>query len=182
MQETTTISNKAIITKTQVECYKIRYEKQDYWADITIDSGDNSGRLSISSDYGNWAYYWGSCGKSFKEFLISLNIHYCAGKFGCDRYFDSEATIKLYKRQILQERRIDCISQEEAREMFNEIKELDDCDDESYFIHKMFESHKLMRYYDGCPDIVKIISPSFKRFWDKPWKDFVDQLKKEIEL
>src|SRR5665648_835244 len=92
------------IEKTTVECYKIRHKSGMYWADITIDSLGKQGRISISSDYGNYANFWGACGCEFKEFLTGLNLGYAAGKFGADRWFDLDATLKGYKRDLIEHR------------------------------------------------------------------------------
>lgn len=167
------------ITKTQVQCYKIRYPNGSYWADITLDIGDYSGRISISSDYGNWANYWGSCGKDFKDFLCKIGIDYFAGKIGEDRFFDLEATLQMYKRNIIHLRKMENISFNEAREMFDQIIELNEASCQQEFINMMFDRKSLIDLYDGCPDTVSTISPMFKRFWEKPWKDFIECLKQE---
>lgn len=171
------------ITKTNVECYKLRLPGGDYWADITLDSGENAGRLSISSDYGHWANYWGACGKGFKEFLISLNIDYVASKIGESRYFDAPGTIKVYKEHILESRRSASIDAGDARNCFKEIKELESgSNDRNQFFHSMQDCDNLMKYFDYCPDSVECISPLFTRFWYGPWQAFIAELKKEISI
>lgn len=170
------------IVKTTVECYKMRHTNGMYWADITIDSGDHSGRISISSDYGNWANFWNSCGSSFKDFLCSINIGYFAGKVGEDRWFDIDKTIAMYKRKVIQDRKDDNIDQDQARTMFKEIESLEECNTQEYFIHCMFSCKSLVDLYDGCPDTVTSINPLFQKFWDGPWQEFIAELKKEKTL
>jgi hypothetical protein len=169
------------IEKTTVECYKIRHESGNYWADITIDvTGDRSGRISISSDYGNYANYWGACGRGFKQFLVDLNLEYAADKFGADRWFDLDCTLQGYKERLLENRRDETYTAEQAREIWDEIEELKDCTGKSEFEARMWNQGKLMRMYDHCPDIDHGITPHFRKFWQTVWPIFVNAIKQEI--
>jgi hypothetical protein len=158
-------------TKSTVECYKIRDQK-GLWADITIDANGKTGRLQIASDYGSWQHYWGSCGTTFKEFLISLGIDYVAHKFGEGNWFDLDKTIASLKNQIDEYTQYDTID-DLKNELLAELKILEEevsCKDE--FIHKMWDSPKLLEMSDQCPNLVTSISPQFKKFWDTLWQEF----------
>jgi len=169
------------IEKTTVECYKIRHESGMYWADITIDvTGDRSGRISISSDYGNYANYWGACGGGLKKFLTEINRGYAADKFGADKWFDLDETLKKYKEHVLFSRREQHIKAERARDIFNEIKELEGCSGESEFVSQMWNSIELMRFFDGCPEMERTTTPQFRKFWDTVWPIFINAIKQEI--
>lgn len=172
------------IEKSNVECYKIRHPKTGmYWADITIDSMGSKGRISISSDYGNYANFWGACGKGgFKNFLTEINMHYAADKFGADRWFDIDSTIEGYKKRVLEYRRDETIESEKAREIFDEIKELESCSGEGEFVGQMWNSPNLMRFFDFCPEMERNVTPQFRKFWETIWPVFIDQLNKEIEV
>ena len=180
------MSKQSIITKSTVICYKIRFKESSLWADITIDENDKAGRLQIASDFGDWQYYWGSCGESFKKFLIGLDIHYTAGKFGADRWFDLDKTIALLKSQVEEylsyEGYLSKTNLKTLKEKLSaEIKILEhevSCKDE--FIHKMWDSEELIKMFDSSPDIITGIEPLFQRFWDEIWSVFVQELKKEI--
>ena len=89
-------NKKYSINKTQCEVYKLRHECGMYWADITVDSGEKSGRIQIASDYGSWQNYWSCCGCSFKEFLTKLDMQYTAGKFGAERNGETTPQFKLF--------------------------------------------------------------------------------------
>jgi len=172
---------KFTIKKTTVECYKIRHESNSYWADITVDANESTGRIQIASDFGSWENYWGACGKSFKSFLISLNIDYVAGKFGADKWFDEVATIKQFKREVLEYRKDDSITAEVARKIWNEIIDLEEVGSyENEFSMRLFNGEEIMRFYDYCPHLIRDISPLFRRFWNEIWPVFVEELKKEI--
>lgn len=86
------MEGKFSINKNTVEQYKIRHSSGSCWADIVLDSGDGCGRIQIASDFGDWQYYWGSCGCSFKKFLTEIDMGYFAGKVGESDWFDIDAT------------------------------------------------------------------------------------------
>jgi hypothetical protein len=167
------------IIKSQIECYKLRSNNSEYWADVAIDAKGKSGRISIASDFGGWQYYWGACGCSFKEFLISLDIHYVAGKFGEGRWFDAEKTVKLYKELILQDRRREEITAEAARDMWTDLEGLEDCNSESFY-YEFTNSSALNEHFEDGPDYCYSVSPQFKAFWERVWPVFITELKKEI--
>jgi hypothetical protein len=170
------------ITKSTVQCYKFRHESGMYWADITIDTqpGSRQGRISIASDFGSWQNYWGACGPDFKTFLSKLDIHYTAGKFGADGWFDHDATIKKFKTDVLDYRRREQIESEEAREMWDSIKEMEDYNHKEEFVAQMYHQDALMSFYDNCPDLVTDITPQFKNFWDTIWPLLLEEFQKEV--
>ena len=171
------------IEKSKVECYKIRHPQTGmYWADITLDVMGSKGRISISSDFGNYANFWGACGSGgFKKFLTEIDRYYAADKFGADKWFDLDHTLKYYKEQVLFCRREGHIKAEKARDIFDEIKEMEGCSSESEFVSQMWNSTELMRFFNGCPEMSRNITPQFRKFWKTVWPVFIDQLKQEIE-
>lgn len=161
------------IEKTLIQKYKIR--GKNTWADIAIDYAPGKGLIQIASDYGNWSYYWGATGSSFKKFLSQIDIHYTAGKFGADGYFDHEATISLFKKYI-----IDGIYDAEKRRlMFRELEELKEQEQQDMFVHHCFNCRHIMELFDGCPEVVTTIKPGFKHFWEKLWPVLLEEFKKE---
>lgn len=172
------------IAKSTVECYKIRHSSGMYWADITIDTapGSRQGRIQIASDYGDYQYYWGACGNSFKEFLTKLGIDYAASKFGADRWIDIDATVKSFKIDVIRNYRDYTLTKQEARELFDEIKELEENCCGGYdndFNHYISNSDKLIEFYDYHPSAVHDITPQFKKFWNTCWQVFLNQIKSE---
>lgn len=165
------------IEKTTVELYRLRFDKLSIWADITIDSQPNSGRIQIASDFGDWQYYWGSCGCSLKEFLTDLNKHYLATKFGESNFFDLATTIENLRAEIIAEFPYNLASKQN---LFEELKELEESSCENEFIHKMMSCDRIMEFCGHQPNISRCISPRFTEFWDKIWPAFVAELKKEL--
>lgn len=170
------------ITKSNVECYKLRHQSGIYWADITIDSRETTGRIQIASDFGSWQNYWGACGKSFKEFLTTLDMHYFAGKVGATGWFDLNKTIVQYKEYVLSERRKEFIEADSARKMFDEIKSLFEITTSEFYNHMSNECPILMEHFDYCPDTVTDVTPEFRKFWEMVWGVFVNVLKEEMSV
>lgn len=171
------------LTKSTVECYKLRDKTSGmYWADITIDAKETTGRIQIASDFGSWQNYWGACGCSFKEFLTKLDMEYFAGKVGESHWFDFDKTILQYKGYVLHERRNDLIESCEARKMFDEIKSLDEGGRDGFTQIMYNDCPTLMRQFDYCPDTHTSVSPQFRKFWETAWKAFVIELKAELAV
>jgi hypothetical protein len=167
------------IEKSTIQLYRIRLEKSG-WADISIDEHGNAGRMSIASDWGSWEYYWHSCGMPFKEFLTSLNLHYVASKFREDDYINVEKTVKAWKKSVIEQRRDDVIDSDQARLVYDEIKEIEYCS-ASDFVSAVHSQKDLLEFLEYGLDIIKEISPRFKTFWDKIIVPFKQHLKAEIE-
>ncbi len=188
------------ITKSTIECYKLRSKENSLWADITIDSLGNTGRVQIASDYGSWQYYWGSCGESFKKFLTGLNISYVAGKFGENSWFDLPSTITNLRSSIISENypEIDKddydMEDSEEKESYEEevkyrqsqidetiepdLKRLSSAGSENEFVDIWYRCEKLSDYIER-PDMVHRISPLFERFWKEIWLVFIVELQNE---
>lgn len=171
------------ITKSTVECYKIRHPKGHFWADINIDADWNRGRIQIASDFGDWQNYWGACGQDFKEFLLNLDKGYAAGKFGADHYFDCDTTVAQLKRDILIRRRSEEFTADKAREAYREAKELEDegyRDGNAFGVALMHTAH-LWGIQHDTPDLTYTCEPGFNNFWSEVWPFFVSFLKAELQ-
>lgn len=163
------------ITKSQVECIKIKFENGCF-ANITLDYLGSQGRISIACDFGTWSNYWGACGIDFKKFLIGLDMYYFAGKVNESSYFDHKNTIKYLKQSIKEHAN----NKHHKKEMLDQLAELKECEDEHSFIHKMYECEDIMNLECGCPDMIRTISPNFKNFWERIWPVFISELKNEL--
>lgn len=177
---------KYTIEKSQVECYKIRHPSGMYWADISIDTkpGARSGRIQIASDYGDYQYYWGACGPSFKQFLTKINMDYAAGKFGADHWIDVDKTIKVYKKHVIEQRKSEDLTSEQARNLWDQIESLyDDAPygNDSHFYAILSQKDDLLDLFSHHPDIYRDVTPQFRTFWNTCWQVFLNQLKEEMK-
>jgi hypothetical protein len=165
------------ITKGQVEIYKIRHPSGMYWADITIDAKGTTGRIQIASDWGDYQYYWGACGVDFKDFLAKIGIDYAAVKFGASDGFNLDSTLKDYRRHVLDSRRRDQITCDEARDLYNEIDEMNDGPYGSidHFLTVAHEKDKLPKFFSYDLSVQRDITPQFKKFWDTCWKVLLNE-------
>lgn len=174
------------VRKGTSEYYQVRHKTGMYWANISIVCYEKAGEIQIRSDFGDWSFYWGSCGSSFKEFLQRLDIGYVARKFGEDSYFDFDKTISWYKQDLIEFRREESISAEKAREIYDQIKEAEDegFTERNAFQTRIYSSMESLSSYlmDGDMGVIEIISPRFNNFWDGPWKKFMEQLKEETKI
>lgn len=171
--EKKSIMSNIVVTKSHVECYKLRSDK-GAWADITIDMKDKTGRIQIASDYGSWQYYWGACGETFKKFLIGLDLHYIAGKFGESRWFDLEKTIASLRS------RINDMDKHEV--LLEELSKLEDCSSREEFNHIIWsDCENILEMEDNNPDVCESVSPMFMQFWNKLWPSFLEALKSELQ-
>lgn len=166
--------------KSLVERY---YFKEDWtYADVHIS---DDGSLMIRSDYGDYAYKWGSFGNDFKRFLIGIGTDYLINKLGGSNsyIFDFDATIKSIKKEIIEYRR-DGNSIEEVREIWDEIESIDSNNNKDVFFMNIMDT----KYYDiiCCNDPCNIptqdeVNPHLNSFTKEIWPCFIEELKKEKE-
>ena len=169
-----------VITKTTCELYKLRGLPHMGWADISIDAAEQHGRISVSSDWGNFANFWSHCGRPFKEFLAEIDIGYFAGKIKMNEWFDHEATVKGLFKNVLQWRREGEIDKENARLMWSKIDDLQYECNENAFTLTAYEDNRLWTRYDGGDfPILHGIDPMFRSFWQDCWLFFLEYLKTE---
>ena len=175
--------SKAItVTKSQLECYRLRNPQGGYWAEIIIDTiaGMKHGRIMIVSDFGYWQNYWGACGEDFKKHLAGLDIEYAAKKFGADKEFDAETTIAIYSEHAK-----DVTDPAKRKQIMAEmealvgLKELSHVVDRGDFIVELSKCNQVMRMFDGCPPLCNRVDSQFKRFWEMMWPVLLQEFKNE---
>ena len=174
------------ITKTLTETYTLRGE-HGLWAKINLDCGEKSVNVMISSDYGEFNYYWGSTGYIPKKFLCRLDMHYAMKKLmGSTQNMyepDFPSRIKSVNKQIIEARRESEITKDQARNAWNEAIEIFEyCGNSNDIYYSRFmESDKFNNiFYDweSIPEDDKL-KPKVKMFWDNIWLPFTRELRKE---
>lgn len=185
------------ITKSQISVYKIRGHESGFgWADIAIDDGwlepdsrigpQNCFRISISSDYGNWAFFWSHPGNSWREFLLRVQIDYVAGKFGTSHWFDVDATVKHLKKGIAEKcRELGSVSVG-ARAAFEAIESVagDAGGNKDLFFNLLHHSEWANFWGEYWYDTLHLctnVEPAFREFWEGPWQDFLTCLREELD-
>ncbi len=104
----------------QLRRYSVRGPQSEWLATIVIS---DDGYFSTVSDYGNYAYFWGDAGESFRKFLCRLGSDYYLPKFGVRDEYDGGETLKDVKRSIIEERRAGHLDREEARQEWDLLGE-----------------------------------------------------------
>jgi hypothetical protein len=169
------------VAKSTVELYKIRHTSGCYWADITIDAHGRGGRISIASDYGNWQNYWGAAGPNFKSFLGQINEGYAADKFDVKERVDVAASVKSWREDVLKCRRQEDITDDEARELWDEIEGL------ALYSHSELERELLtssylidfLRQHSDSEWLSQEPDPRFGRFWKEIWPVLLAEFARE---
>lgn len=171
--------------KSTCERYDIRLKDSWGWAIITID--ENGGLFNAQSDYGNYNYSWPNHGrKSFKHFILELvrDKSYFLRKVADDNFYYQEETEKAWKEQIIQDRQEEYLSQEEARELWDEVVEFDYYTSSESIQHQCYENSVVCKYYDDPWEVFEVVSgfsPQAHAFVDVIMPILGEIIKKEIE-
>lgn len=104
------------------------------WAHIMIRE---DGFFATVSDYGNYAYWWTSTGKSdIREFFLRADVEwdYFAGKLGPKKELDVEGSFEAVLQDIANELHAGRIDVSEAAEQTKHVKMFQDDEDWEGFI------------------------------------------------
>lgn len=142
-----------ILKRRAAEVFYFRF-KNCGWAVVFID--EDTGTVSIHSDYGDWNFSWPAPGRgdsTVKEFFCTTDCDYLAMKFmlgrrGEIRKFDHEATVIAFKKRIIERRREEHIGKAAARELFDEMEDHTE-DHEVMFVEHL--SKEMCELYDNGP-------------------------------
>ncbi len=180
---------KSTVTKSQSTVYKIRVkEPHSTWADITIN--ENSGAVDIQSDYGNYSYMWNCIGdRTLRDFLISLDYQYFMGKAAANNgyKFSLKESIKLIKQEIVESRKLEDTTKEEARECWDDLSEIEEYSSgETSYFEAVCRTTNLFATifgedFHGVPSADEHC-PSAKGFWDIFWPVACGVWKEELSL
>jgi hypothetical protein len=144
------------------------------WGIFLIDS---SGMLACVTDYGNYAYKWSSIGpRDFRAFLCGCDAGYLIGKLDPSKHYDGDATGKQIRRTILEDRRADGLSCDQARDEWDLICD-SDLDSEMGFGDWI----RRTSYSDAYDFAVYTSSASVQMFCERLWPRLVAQLKQQLE-
>lgn len=157
------------------------------WATITID--ENGGVFNCQSDYGNYSYSWPNHGReTFKHFLIEISTSpdYLLGKVAERDWFNFDESLEKWKKEIINIRKSNECTRDEARDAWEFLYTLDDYSRSSDVVEKeIYESSEISAICPDEPyyvfDVDKDYSPQALAFANEIMTMFADILKKEIE-
>lgn len=169
------MQNEGTIKKTSAEVYEISSKGE--FACIAIQCHEKAGRIIIHSTFGNWGFYWASCGSGFKQFLAELDMAYTAIKFGAKDVFDEDATLKAMIADI-EENVCDGDFFNTAIEAIKDRMDGPEYSFEEWFHH---QDRPFTDYFDNGHDLPMRHNPcpQFKGFWDNLWPLFIQKIKSE---
>lgn len=152
-------------TKSVCERYDVRFGGDR--AIFTID--ENDGLFNCHSSYGNYSYSWPRHGrKSFKHFILELAClrSYFLNKISNDNVFNLDASVRLWKKQIIEMRKNGDRDKEDARAAWDFLNDLDPD----------------MSYDRAVNEICA--SKVIGRMWREPWEsmDFVKEYPREAVI
>ncbi len=184
--------------KSQVEQYQFN-GPDGLWAIITLDP---RGIFQAISDFGSYAYEgWGCHGRaSFKHFLVGLteadyfitkvcgNGQGRSGPGECGRVFDFDRSVQEIKRDICRMRHQTSLDADVARQCWDELKELGDTEDSTYFVWSVQECCPTLFEYvfrsDPCElaeDCRRVLAAGPLRFFEEIFRgQLVPALRAEI--
>lgn len=176
------------ITKIKTETYSL--SGNSTWGKINLDIKDETVNVMITSDFGDYNYYWGSCGSNPKEFLASIDKQYTLKKL-CQNskenlfipdYIQRKKQMKL---DLINARKEYEINKNDAKEIWDNINFLPNYfHSEDEYIHELMNNNILddfYEFYDEVPSDSKI-NPIVDQFWEKIWVPFTNELKNEMKI
>lgn len=159
------------------------FTNQGEYADILISLGEHSVLFMAHSSFGTYAFHWTHTGSDPIAFLNRISFDYAMSKFRSpdDEVVDfPELSKKLFKG-LIRERKAFNIDKDQARQYFEEIREI--CDNVSapvslvqYLLWRTEMSDEILddKYSFSIPSKH---SADCYGFWEQIWTPFISQLK-----
>lgn len=170
------------VSRSISERYDIRLANSSAWAIITL--GESGGILSITSDFGDYAYNWPNHERtSFKHFLVEIDDSYLLTNLvGRKSVFNLDKTIEQWVRNINLSVSNNEITSEQSFEMLKRLGEI--FRDRPDVYELVARSQKIPGLFDevlGYSPHIHCDWPSNAlQFVEKLWHPFVEELRKEI--
>lgn len=152
------------------------------WGVFVLDCEHNT--VFSHTTYGDYNYSWHAHGcDNLAHFLLEIDIHYAMGKFKgmTHKVLDDVATDNYIKEMLIEDRRDNAITQEQAREAWDHIEQGHvDYTNGDTFYHTICENETLYMYVadDGLSYQTKMDN-SCERFWEMLWKPFLELIKQD---
>lgn len=179
----------ATVNKSTMETYNIR--KGGEWATVCMSRWADEkerrfgGEILIHSSFGNFANSWGACGMDFRAFLCKVSYQYFMDKVLPNEHteFDRDGTIVALKKAVIEGRRKTReFDREEARAIFDAIKDLNPCTTTDQFVFEALNSEEICSMSGGEPWHYAVMREKSGPlwFWRELWPVFVGELQKEL--
>lgn len=166
-----------------MEGYLVRRDLD--WQHFCIE--ERTGLFYSQGSYGTYAYCWSHIGeRTLKEFLSGLTFSYFMGKCAHHKYKpDVDKTLRSMKEHVIYVRREQVRTKEEAREVYDLLKGLEDEYNGSVDLllqHLYGEEIAIEVLGD---DLYEFTSYSYSSdcvgFWEHMWPKFLDQISPPLQ-
>jgi hypothetical protein len=136
--------------------------------------------VSANSDYGCYGFVWSHCGHqvAWSDFLARIGFDYAMNKMAGDRFRTWKRGADLAnqaKRLVLDVRRQNGCTKDEARELWDDIPDPDHYPGPAFYTEWERSNSDVYRFEFYESDWEEV-NPQVQGFWDKCWIPFVDQL------
>lgn len=170
-----------------IETEKIRLPKLETSVYLE-DFGEGKGKIIVDSyGYGASSHYWGAMGSDLKEFIVSINSDYFAGKLSRSEYvFSGKATAREVRRYIREELPYELpwykyqSAQKELRKHIKEIEYLGSV--EEFVSHMDWLDPGTMTYEldrDEEKEFIEVVEGHLK---SEPWHFAMEDTSKEYKF
>ena len=170
----------------KLQKYTLRWKNMPWWAVFIIT---DDGMLFVQSDFGSYSHWWTSMGQPVREFLLSIDNSYLAGKLALGRddlrVLDVNQTINNLKQNIIEARRETVLDEAAARDLYDDIVSLSKIvyygtsDDSLY--HQFMEYKNLSEHFGFDVPTSKMWDPMLQGFLDNIWPAFRQVLQEELD-
>ncbi|HDR9105399.1 TPA: hypothetical protein QDB04_002240 [Burkholderia vietnamiensis] len=142
------------------------------------------GEILVNSSFGTFCYSWDNCAIPFKAFLLNISFESfmtkCLGS--AFKRFDGLASLENVKRAILEIRREEGLSADDARDKWEELAMVsDEAQSCEYAFHHVLEDICTEDAIGNSTEFVATSPcPQARGFWHELWPHFCDILKAEL--
>ncbi|PZQ59254.1 MAG: hypothetical protein DI570_16470 [Phenylobacterium zucineum] len=177
------------VTEHPATCYTVRNGWA--WAHIFVRHGTSKGELStggdrhwvhvsVLSDFGEFGYCWSHIGEDWRKFLANLDLHYAMNKMLGPRFrvpLGIEEADAKGRQLILQGRRENNLTTEDARKLWDGLKEAETDEGLDHFLRDWDRGSGGLWYAQQWWDYRwDKVNPQAEGFWEKVWPHFVAHL------
>lgn len=144
------------------------------WGIIIIDP--RNGMVLCYTDYGNYNYNWSHRGEqSIFQFIGKISFDYAMSKFlGAKQTVNVERTLLAFRKHVLEYRREESHTAEDAREMWDALNEAEDEGFHGSSLGHFLAASPIAENIDEWYDFICYEHPSEARgFWDHIWTPLV---------
>lgn len=180
-------------SKSTCEMYRVRANGEyatvclSVWSRETVAQPSQQvygGEILVHSSFGTFCHTWNHCAVPFKQFLLSISFESFMMKCLGEEFesFDGLASVASVKTAILESRREEGLSADDARNLWDELDLVsDEAQSCEYAFHHVLSDLCTEESIGASTEFV-VTTPSnqAKGFWRELWPHFLAMLEAEV--